>query len=203
MLTVNGLSIVVGPDYESRERRLLEADCHDALKRRDEAQTLRWSVFLDTFDDEVLRRYIARLDDFAEFDELDRAFAAVMASQRHVDALRFLIAWPRPDLAARYVVAHVEVWSGRDGELLLRAAEALEQDFPLAATVLYRALIRHVLEYGPSATFEAAAGWLRTLAALVPVLDKSIPIPDHAAFVFDMQTRFPRRPGFWNRLSQA
>lgn len=203
LLSVKGILISVGPDYENRERRLLEADCLDVLKRRDEAQAQRWAVFLDTFDSDVLRRYIARLDDFAEFDEMDRAFAAVLASPRLVDALRFLIEWPKPDLAARHVVDHAGQWNGRDSELLARAAETLEQEFPLAATLLYRVLITHVLELGVSSSYEAAAGWLRTLAMLAPVLPRDAPIADHAAFVFDLQARFPRRPGFWNRLSQA
>lgn len=202
ILFVNGIHASVGPDYEAGERRLLAADILDAIKERDAAQALRWQAFLEAFDPAILRRYIARLDDFAEFDEMDKAFAAVMTSGRHSDALRFLLAWPRTDLAARYVLEHGGAWMGRDSELLVRAAQAFEQDFPLASTLLYRILVRHVLEHGLTSLFEAAVGWLRTLAMLAAAVPEDSPIPDHAAYVFELKARFPRRPGFWSRLSQ-
>ncbi|MFM2280368.1 MAG: hypothetical protein RLZZ444_2599 [Pseudomonadota bacterium] len=203
ILHVHGLAVMVGPDYEQKERRLLEADILDHLKRREEAQTLRWQVFLDGFDADVLRRYIARLDDFAEFDETDRAIAAALDSDRIHEALAFLVAWPKLEKAALLVERHKAEWDGRNYELLLPAAEALETSHPQAAVILYRALISNILDRGISAAYEAAAGYLKRLASLSVHLQGLGAPPDHADFVIGLQSRHPRKFGFWQRVPLA
>lgn len=200
IIHVNGIAAGVGPDYQSKDRKLLEADILDAMKQRDAAQALRWTVFLETFDADVLRRYIARLDDFAEFDELDKAFAAVLASKHINEALLFLVEWPRLDLAARHVLSHAGKWDGSDYEALAPAADALAEDHPVASTLLYRTLLTHILDRGIATAYEYAAHYMRTLATLSLRLPETLPFADHASFVGGLQGRHPRKYGFWQRV---
>jgi hypothetical protein len=179
LLTVNGISVSVGPEYERRERMLLQAECLDALKRRDEAQALRWAAFLETFDAATLRRYLARLDDFAEFEEMDRAVAAALETDRIDQALAFLVGWPKYDTAALLVERNATRWDGRNQDLLASAADMLETDQPLAAVILYRTLIDHILDRGQTGAYEAAAGYVRRLAALASRLEGKGSLPDH------------------------
>lgn len=203
IIHVNGIAAGVGPDFQAQERRLLEADILDGMKQRDAAQAMRWNAFLETFDPDVLRRYISRLDDFAEFDELDKAFAAVRASEHIYEALLFLVEWPKLDLAAQHVMTHAKKWDGRNYEILVPAADVLTEHQPMAATVLYRVLLTHILDRGIANAYEYAAVYMRTLATLSLRLPENPPFVDHAAFVGDLQGRHPRKYGFWQRVSVA
>jgi hypothetical protein len=49
--------------------------------------------------------------------------------------LAFFLDWPRLDLAAKLVVNRRAEWEGRHYEALLAAAETLEPDHPVAATI--------------------------------------------------------------------
>ena len=130
------------------ERRLLEAEILDRLKRREDAQELRWREFGETLDPNVLKLYLSRLDDFAEFDELDRALALAKEHEDIYLGLDFFLAWPRLDLAAAHVLRHSHDWEGRHYDDLAPAAEALSAKEPLAAVVLYRVLVEDILRRG-------------------------------------------------------
>lgn len=200
---VNGIAGGVGPGYQMQERRLLEADILDAMKQRADAQALRWRTFLETFEPEILRRYIAKLDDFAEFDELDKAFAVVLASKDIYRALLFLVEWPKLDLAAEHVLTHARKWKGEEYQVLFPAAEALAEGYPVAATLLYRVLLNHILDHGLSNAYEYAAHYMRTLAILSLRLPENPPFIDHAAYVGGLQNRHGRKYGFWQRIPLA
>jgi hypothetical protein len=177
--------------------RLLEAAILDALKRRDEAQAIRWQEFEHTLSPDILRDYIAKLDDFAEFDEMDRALALVAASERIHEALDFLILWPRLDLASEQVLRHVGRWDGRRSGILARAADALAKDYPAAATMLYRAVIEDVLKRGLSEDYLDGVGHLVMLYELQSRLDRDFPHQAHRAFVAGLRARHDRKFAFW------
>ena len=90
-----------------------------------EARALRWKLFEDTLDAGALREHIAHLPDFEDVDALDAAFVHALASPLIYAALRFLIEWPRLDLAERLVAERHDEWDGRRYEILAPAAEAL------------------------------------------------------------------------------
>src|SRR4051812_35607566 len=134
-----------GHDRCDRDRVRLEIRILEALGDSEAAQALRWKTFEVTLDGSMLRDYLAHLPDFAEFDALDRAFAHAAAFPHRYAALAFLLEWPRQDLAANLVLDHLDAWDGRHYGALAPAAEALEENHPAAATVLYRALIDDIL----------------------------------------------------------
>jgi hypothetical protein len=199
-LPVNGVATSVGPDYQARERRLLEAEILDGLKQRDAAQAIRWQEFLKTLDASILRRYIAKLDDFAEFDELDKAFAAVLQSQEIYPALDFLVEWPRLDLAAEHTLKHTKKWDGREYEYLTPAADALASKDPVAATILYRALLNAILIPSNGEAYPHAARYLTALADLSSLLPEQLPFESHAAFIDEIRRRHGRKHSFWELL---
>ncbi|MCB1445117.1 MAG: hypothetical protein KDJ87_04740 [Rhizobiaceae bacterium] len=178
--------------------RRLEAEILDALRRRSEAQALRWEEFAETFDPGLLKIYIGKLDDFAEFEELDRAFALVDASDDIVRALDFFVAWPRLDRAAALVLRSTGKWSGWSYEVLAPAADALSDDHPFAATVLYRVLLSDILDRGQSGAYPYAAGYLAALWRLSETIDTWPEIGTHRAYIADIVKKHGRKYGFWS-----
>lgn len=198
LLSVNGITASVGVDYEAAERRLLEAAILERLGRRSDAQALRWREFSETLEPAVLRLYLSKLDDFEEFDEFDKALALVTGHKDIYAALEFLVAWPRLAEAASHVLRHAGRWDGAQSPVLIPAAEALADHDPLAATVLYRALIGHILSRGVSEAYDRAATYLSELTRLAPRLPQDAPLPLHAAYLAELRRVHLRKHGFWS-----
>ena len=197
LLMVQGIVANVGPEYEARERRLLEADILESLKRRSDAQEVRWKEFAETFDPEVLKLYLSKLDDFAEFEELDKALAVVTSGDDIYSALEFLVSWPRLDLAADLVLRHAARWDGRHDDVLAPAAEALSDHNPLASTLLYRELVTYILKRGLGDAYDDGASHLIQLARIAPQLPQDLSIKSHGAFLEELRRIHVRKYEFW------
>lgn len=200
VIYVNGIRAAVGPDYGARERKLLEAGILDRLKRRDEAQKLRWDEFCESFDVDILRQYISKLDDFAEFDEMDRAMALVMQDKNIYKALRFLVQWPKLDLAAQYIIDHAKDWDGRYYELLSEVSTALHQDYPLATTVLNRALVTDILNRNLSSAYDFAVVCLTELEEISSRIAGEPSLPSHEAFMQTLRVKHGKKYSFWGMV---
>jgi hypothetical protein len=129
---------------------------------------------------------------------MDKAFAVVAASPNAYSALTFLLEWPRLDLAAALVIDRRTDWDGRHYDLLGNAALALEDSFPMAATVLYRALIDDILSRGKSPAYGHAARYLGTLDALSGRLPSDAPIDAHEHYRAGLKKSHGRKLGFWS-----
>jgi hypothetical protein len=186
-------------DFGSMTRTRLEARLLDALGDRNGAQGVRWAAFEATLDPDNLREHVQRLDDFAEFDVLDQAFALVAGSRQHYRALDFFLAWPRLDLAADLVVRHHARWSGRHYATLAPAAQALEADHPVAATVLYRSLLDEILASGRSPAYGHGARYLARLDDLVGRFEaaSTVAIDTPATYRAGLLKAHGRKSGFW------
>lgn len=176
----------------------LEAHILEVMKDRPAAQKVRWAAFEQTLNADILRDYIAKLGDFEEFDELDRAFAVAAASPRPYSALALLLQWPRPDLAAKLVIDRRQEWDGRNYDILAEAADMLEGESPLAATILYRALLNDILDRKRSPAYGHGARYLARLAHLVASLPADMPIEDHAVYFAGLKAAHGRKHGFWS-----
>jgi hypothetical protein len=179
----------------------LEASILEAMKDRKAAQAVRWAVFAGTLDSTILRDYIAKADDFTEFDELDKAFALAHSSKQVVRALKLFMEWPKLDQAARLVIENKEQWEGRNFLAMTQAAESLMADYPLASTILLRSLITTVLKRSLYPDIEQAALWYFQLSELALRLDDPLPIPTHGTFILNLEQKHGRLIGFWQLVS--
>jgi hypothetical protein len=180
--------------------RLLEADILDALKQKGDAQAIRWKEFERALRPDILRNYISKLDDFAEFEETDKAFALVAASPHTHEALDFLVKWPRLDLASEHVLRHLGKWDGRRSAILAEAADALSEHYPVAATMLYRLLLDDILRRGISDAFGDGARFYAVLHHLQPRLGAGFTHQSHRAYMAELRERFGRKSGFWQLI---
>ena len=185
----------------------LEARILEAIGDREGAQALRWSSFESTLQAPLLRDYLDALDDFEEFEALDRAFAhALEARHRHL-ALDFLLEWPKLDVAARLVVENHADWNGRQYGLLVPAAETLETDHPLAASVLYRACLDDILAQARSKAYGHGGRHLAKLDRLAERIDKdafsSAGIASHVEYRLRIIKQHGRKAAFWANVPSA
>ena len=177
----------------------LEAAILEKLGRAGEGQTLRWDHFKQSLNVQILRDYVAKLGDFDEFDALDRAFAHVAACPASYEALGFFLEWPRLDLAAKLVIERRAKWSGAHYSIIAPAAKALEDKYPAAATILFRALLDDILVRGKSPAYGHGARYLVKLKELAPACDAAA-VPNmetHAAFSARIDKSHGRKAAFW------
>ncbi|AWN38902.1 hypothetical protein DK427_07735 [Methylobacterium radiodurans] len=181
-----------------RERAVLEIQALDALGRGAEAQDLRWRGFAQRLDADMLRAYLAKLPDFEDDEALRRAFAVVEAFPDPHRALGFLVRWPDLDRAARLVTGRPEIWAGERYTILAPAAEALAQAHPLAATILYRALLDDILARGRSQAYTHGAAYLLELDLIAERADLGGLKPDPSEYREGLKRRHGRKYGFWD-----
>jgi hypothetical protein len=183
-------------------RVALEARILDALGEGVEAQALRWRCFEAHLNGDVLREYLKRLPDFEDIEAEERALTLAAGHANADAALRFLMGWPRHDLAADLIVARRDHWLGRDWHTLPQVADELRDQHPLASTILYRALLDDILAAARSKAYGHGARYLAALTELAPLADPLRPegLPDHADYVAGLERGNGRKTGFWGRV---
>ncbi len=174
----------------------------EVLGRKEEAQAVRWRHFERFLSVEHLRAYLKHLPDFEDFEAEQKALDIAAAHKQAARGLAFFIAWRALDRADRLVRERLAALDGRLYEVLRPAAEALEEKFPEAASLLYRRLIESVLERGSSKQYQYAARDLLSCVRLAPHLPVPGSIESHAAFVARLQKVHGRKYGFWGLIEQ-
>ena len=192
-----------GTDMPDRMRVRLEIRILIALGHKDAAQDLRWRTFEASLNPEILREYIAHLPDFEEFDALARAFAYAEAHPHCYRSLDFFLTWPRLDLAAKLVIDHRETWTGQHYGALVPAAEALVHDHPVAATVLYRALLDDILTRARSPAYGHGARYLAKLDEHEPDELAAMGLTDHDTYRAGLRKAHGRKTGFWSIVDRV
>ncbi len=172
----------------------------EALGRKDEALAVRWRYFERFLSVEHLRAHLKRLPDFEDFDAEQKALAIAGAHRQAARGLAFFIEWRALDRADRLVRERLTSLDGRLYEVLRPAAEALEEKFPEAASLLYRRLVESVLERGSSKQYPYAARDLTACTRLSPHLPVPGSIESHAEFVARLRKTHGRKYGFWGLL---
>ncbi len=189
-------------DATDLARTGLKIRIFEAMGDRTTAQDVRWKTFETTLDIGMLRDHIARLPDFVEFDVLDKAFAHAITFEQKYRALAFFVNWPRLDLAAKLVGDQRAGWEGRHYEPLLAAAAQLEPDHPVAATILYRALLDDILVRARSPAYGHAARYLEKLAALAAHDGAASSIASHETYRAALAKKHARKSGFWSLVKE-
>ncbi len=169
----------------------------DALGRHDEAQDYRWERFTEALDSGHLRAYLKKLPDFEDFDAEQRAIAHARGFADVHRALAFLVAWPALDRAATLVIERADEIDGNVYELLTPAADALEDKYPLAATILRRAMIDFTLGRTRASRYGHAARHLAACTGLARRIEDFATHVDHEDYVRRLRKDHGRKAGFW------
>lgn len=203
VVTVTRQELLTGqfdPAAPDRERVALEIRILDALRQTDAAQSLRWDAFETNLDREMLRAYLAKLPDFEDDEALRRALDGAEAHANPYRALHFFTHWPAPERAARLVRANWAKWDGSRYEILVPAAEALEQAHPVEASRLYRLLLDDILGNGRSSAYGHGARHLASLDALTGRIQAGALDPDPEAYRDSLRRVHGRKQAFWTQV---
>ena len=176
-------------------------DVLEALGRADEAQAFRWQRVLTTLNVAHLRAYLRKLPDFDDFEAEQHALTHVLAFKDVHQALAFLVAWPDLQRANELVLSRSQVLNGDLYELLSPAAEALDSKYPLAATILRRAMIEFTLRMGRSSRYKYAARQLADCREAAGRVADFSRITDHLAFERGLRATHGRKAGFWQEVN--
>jgi hypothetical protein len=176
-------------------------DVLDALGRKDDAQAARWSCFERALSSEHLRAYLKRLPDFEDMEAEERALEHVQNRKDIIPALDFLVSWPALERAARLVTQRVAELDGDDYEVLSPAADALAGKYPLAATLVLRAMIDFALTKARSGRYRHAARHFMECASLASSIPDFGTFETHEAYATRLEAKHGRKSGFWGLMS--
>ena len=157
-------------------------DLLDARGDTQAAQDARWRAFERDLSAEHLRAYLRRCSGFDDVVATDRALEYAATFRPFTRALAFLASWPALPEAAYLVVNRASEIDGGAIEVLEPAARALEGRYPLAATLLLRAMVLDVARFGRTERVGLARGWLEEAASLASLMPDVMEIEDHGAF---------------------
>lgn len=194
----NGKRGWLAPEWEQARLAVL-----DALGRHDDAQGYRWERFAATLDSGHLRAFLKNLPDFEDFDAEQRAIAHARGFDDVHCALAFLVGWPALDGAASLVIERADAIDGNIYELLTPAAEVLEEKYPLAATILLRAMIDYTLGQARASRYGHAARHLAACARLARRIADFGEVADHDAYLRRLREDHGRKAGFWREVDSA
>lgn len=186
------------PDFEWEDARI---DVLDALGRPDEAQTARLSCFERFLSAPHLRAYLKQLPDFDDLEAEEQALHHAEQYKSLLRALLFLVSWPALERAARIVVQRAAELDGNHYEILTPAADALAGKYPLAATLVLRAMIDFSLTRARSSRYRHAARHLMECASLASTIQDFGTLESHEAYVGRLRQEHPRKASFWSLLS--
>ncbi len=170
----------------------------EALGRADEAQAFRWTCFERSLNPDHLRAYLKRLPDFEDLEAEERAIAHAQSHPSAHHALGFLVTWPALDQAAHLVLARADELNGDFYEILAPAAAALEAKYPLAATVLRRALIDFALERNRTKRYQHAARHLEECEILADRIEDFGRFETHDTYMRRLKAQHGRKTSFWS-----
>ncbi|MEL6523708.1 MAG: DUF6880 family protein [Pseudomonadota bacterium] len=171
-----------------------------ALDRPDEAQAHHWLCFENRLSVGHLRAFLKNLPDFEDVDAEDRARSYALTYPDVLSALQFCITWKDLPTAAQLVQARCDEIDGNHYELLTPAAEALRERYPLAATLLWRAMIDFALTEGRSSRYGHAAQHLNDCALAAQEIETFATRPNHDDYVDSLQSRHSLKSSFWTKV---
>ena len=175
-------------------------DCLLALGRLDEAQDHRWACFCETLDVTRLKEHLKQLPDFDDIEAEDQAKAIAMQASRLETGLTFFLEWPDLGCAAELVKARTDELDGAAYHILTPLAEALREKHPLAAVLLWRAMIDCSLQEGRSTRYAYAADHLKDCATADGEIDDYGQNLSHHSYMQMLRAGHDRKSSFWKKL---
>lgn len=172
----------------------------DALDRQDEAQALRWKSFCGSLSNARLKAYLERLPDFDDVEAEDRAIEVALVHPSVHQALSFLVSWPAHEKAASLIISRTGEIDGNHYYFLAPAAEQLAGKFPLAATLLLRAMIDFALDAARYKRYKYAANHLLECESLASQIDDFGDFETHVEYVTRLKAEHGRKSGFWSQI---
>ncbi|MBM3606177.1 MAG: hypothetical protein FJX25_16065 [Alphaproteobacteria bacterium] len=179
-------------------------ECLEKLGKMDELKEHLWNAFQQNLSGHSLRRYLKLLPDFEDIEAEEKALGIAEAfSDTDTDAaISFLVNWPAHERVARVVLARADELDGNYYQTLTTAAAALEARYPLAATLMRRAMVQDTLDAGRSKRYRYAARHLAECQSCDAAIENYGHVPTHEQFVQALKQKHGRKYGFWQLVDE-
>ncbi|MEJ2377445.1 MAG: hypothetical protein P8Y71_19290 [Pseudolabrys sp.] len=139
-----------------------------------------------------------RLADFDDFEAEERALNFAQRSGTLLQALSFLVSWPALERAANLVIQRADELDGDHYEILTPAANALAGKYPLAATLVLRAMIDFSLTNARSSRYKHAARHLLDCSSLSSAVGSFGVFETHDAYEVRLRREHGKKLSFWS-----
>ena len=172
----------------------------DRLGRVDDAQAVRWGVFLRTLSGTMLGAYLERVPAEARPDVKEKAVAAAREHRDAYTALS-LLSSIAPDAAADLVCRRIQELSG-DGDIVLRpASERLAASHPLAAVLLRRRMADAALARARTQTYGRVVQDLFAAERIAVQVEDWQGVPAQDAYREEVARQHRAKTTFWTRMN--
>ncbi|TDE37147.1 DUF6880 family protein [Antarcticimicrobium sediminis] len=178
----------------------LDAVYEECLEKQDKTEELMAhlrSTFEQTLSAPCLRKYLKLLPDFEDIEAEEAALDFAEAYPHLGAAISFLVNWSAHDRAARVVGTRADELNGDSYHTLTSAADALEAEHPLAATLMRRAMVLDTLNGAKSKRYRHAARHLAECRSCDAAIEEYGDHPTHAQFLERLKQAHGRKYGFW------
>ena len=168
-----------------------------ALGRSEEAQAFRWTCFEASLNPDHLKAFLKELPDFEDDEAESRALEIAKAHESFELALVFLINWKAYSAASEMIIKRKLAIDGNHYQILTPAANALDGKYPLAASLLRRAMITFALDTGRYSRYKHAARHLLECESSAMAIEDFSGTESHVAFVEDLRSKHGKKSSFW------
>lgn len=184
------------------ELNLIYEECLEKLGRSDDLRQHLWDSFSQRLDEQALRKYLKLLPDFEDLDAEEEALTLAEQFPDIATAVNFLLKWPSATLAARVIVQRVTELNGDDYIWMTNAANDLDAEFPLAATLLRRSMIESILKETKKKRYRHAVKHLAACAISDASIPEYLPFATHEEFMRKLRKDHKTIQRFWALVSE-
>lgn len=176
------------------------ADALEAVGRIDDAQAFRLQCFEANLNADLLRAYMKRLPDFDDEEALDKALDYARDYPDMTKALAFLIEWPSLNHASARLIKDTDKLDGNAYVTLTELGKILDENYPLAATFVRRAMVEFALIHAKTKRYKYVARHIRECAASAAHIDDWVGYPDHKSWLTPLMRAHDRKLGVWDHV---
>ena len=176
------------------------ADALEAVGRTDDAQVFRLACFKRSLNADLLRAYIKRLPDFDDEEALDKSLDYVRDYPDMTKALAFLIDWPSFKHASARIIKDATKLDGNAYVFLTELGKTFDENYPLAATLVRRAMVEFALAHSKTKRYKYVARHIRECEASAAHIDDWCGRPDHSSWVTPLMRDHARKLGVWDHV---
>jgi len=177
-------------------------ECLEKLGQTDELKQHLWDTFTQTLMESALRKYLKLLPDFDDIEAEERALDFAEQYPYLSTAISFLSKWPAPARAAKIIEARADELDGNSYFTMTEVADALEAEYPLAATLMRRSMIEDTLNGAKHKRYRYAAKHLAECAVSDAAIADYGNFPSHEQFLATLKADHSRKHGFWGLVSE-
>lgn len=179
-------------------RQGLLADALERLGRFEESSPIRQRMFERTLSDFYFQRWLEHLPEPARTEAVAHARKLALAHDDLTAAATLLLQLGDADAAEARMLAEPGRIDGNDYGRLVPLAKALRaHECPRGETVVYRALLKGILDRAYARAYGHAARYWARLGEIAGSGVGLLPLPSHEDFEAEIRARHGRKSAFW------